>query len=250
MDVDLGDLVIIVLIAGGMYFLLSSGRLQSAVIAPAPVAPVAPRSTVPTAAGTTSAAQSISSGTLDIGNAGGMVIIIPNEGHHGPDDSQTQFPGNAVFVPEKAIVPTGCSIVFLSDDEGHSHVIDVVGMGATKSLNVNGASAPMTFSRPGTFAYSSNKYASVGQRGTITVSAKSAVANKVAGAIWVPQADVARFKQAMSTAGCTVTSEANASRKSSGQSVTSHTLLVYTAVGTAAAVASKLAVVTKMTPYT
>lgn len=199
----------------------------------------------------TTATALSTSGALDVGSAGGCIILIPNEGHHGPDDSQTQFPNpNSTFTPLKAVIPTGCDVVFLSDDPGHTHTITMGAMGSTKSISVDGSSTPIKFTTPGTYEITSKSYASAGQKGSIQVTATRAVPGKVVGAFWVPAADQQRFKTAMSTAGCTVLSSAPGSRKSSGQSVTDHMLLVYSATGTAAAVAQKLATVTKMTPYT
>lgn len=202
----------------------------------------------------TSAQASLANETVDVGNAGGVVILIPNEGHHGPEGSsqynQTQFPKHGVFAPRNTIIPAGAEVVFLSDDPGHSHVINAGAAGRTSSLGENAVSAPIRFNTPGNYPIESIKYASLGQKGTIRVTANRAVPGRVVGAFWVPQSDAQRFIAAMSTAGCQVLSQANASKDADNQSVHDHTLLIYQANGTASAVAQKLTTLTKMTPYT
>lgn len=217
-DIDLETLVIPAIVLGLIYFLFR----KSAIVAP--VLPVAPAP----ATGITSATELMTSETLNVGNAGGLVIWIPNEAHE-PLDKRLS-PKNGVFLPMKAIIPTGCQVAWVSDDASHSHTVTVTGMGGTRAMEADQSSEAITFSRPGTFSYKTNL---TPESGTITVTSARAVPGKVVGAFFSPGGTGA-------ASGITVIS------KSTGKDVCS----VYTANGTAASVAAIMTAVTKSTPYT
>ena len=60
--------------------------------------------------------------TLNVGNAGGLVIWIPNEAHEPLDKRMSEK--NGVFLPMKAIISNGCQVAWVSDDKSHSHTED------------------------------------------------------------------------------------------------------------------------------
>jgi plastocyanin len=54
-----------------------------------------------------------------------LVILIPNEGHHGPDeDDEARFIAQS-FVPETAAISKGTNVIWFNGDVGHEHDIIV-----------------------------------------------------------------------------------------------------------------------------
>ena len=53
-------------------------------------------------------------------NIKNLVILIPNEGHHGPQADEDRFLDQPL-VPQNAIVNKGTNIVWLNGDVGHDH---------------------------------------------------------------------------------------------------------------------------------
>lgn len=52
-----------------------------------------------------------------------LVILIPNEGHHGPgEDDEARFIAQS-FVPETAIINKGTNVIWFNGDVGHEHDI-------------------------------------------------------------------------------------------------------------------------------
>ena len=59
------------------------------------------------------------------GNAKHLVILIPNEGHHGPgEEDESRFIAQP-FVPQNAVINTGTQVVWFNGDVGHEHNIVV-----------------------------------------------------------------------------------------------------------------------------
>ena len=54
-----------------------------------------------------------------------LVILIPNEGHHGPgEEDEARFIADP-FVPQNAVVSPGTRIIWYNSDVGHEHNIVV-----------------------------------------------------------------------------------------------------------------------------
>ena len=220
--VDWGSAAIAILAIGIIFWIASKEAFVGPVLAP-------------TTSTVTSAAQVMSTETLNIGSAGGLVVWIPNEAHE-PVGNKRMSQFNGAFLPTKAIIPTGAQVAFVSDDASHSHVITVTGMGApTKSLAADSSSAAIVFTRPGTFQYKSS-ITKTG--GTITVTATRAVPGKTVGAFFAP---AGRGASAAGAAGVSVLSQSTFGKDE---------CVVYSSAGDAATVAAKMTAVTKQTPYT
>jgi plastocyanin len=94
------------------------------------------------------------------GNVKHLVILIPDEGHHGPgEEDEARFIAQP-FVPQNAVVTPGTQVVWFSGDVGHDHNIVV------RDTNNNNntifetgdfpefeATRPITFNNTGTFDY-------------------------------------------------------------------------------------------------
>jgi plastocyanin len=86
------------------------------------------------------------------------VILIPNEGHHGPgEEDEARFIAQP-FVPQNTIVGPGTQVVWYSGDVGHEHNIVVSDNSGnqifqTGELSELMASRPVTFNNTGNFQY-------------------------------------------------------------------------------------------------
>src|SRR5919108_3882971 len=99
------------------------------------------------------------SGQMVLGNnVKHLVIVIPNEGHHGPgEEDEARFIAQP-FLPQNALVGPGTQVAWFNGDVGHEHNIvvrDVNGVqlfetGEFTELQV---SRPITFDNTGEFAY-------------------------------------------------------------------------------------------------
>jgi plastocyanin len=93
-------------------------------------------------------------------NAKHLVILIPDEGHHGPgEEDEARFIAQP-FVPQSAIVSPGTEVVWFSGDVGHEHNIVVRNGDATETQVFKtgefaefAASRPIMFNTSGNFEY-------------------------------------------------------------------------------------------------
>jgi plastocyanin len=99
------------------------------------------------------------SGQINLGiNVKHLVIVIPNEGHHGPgEEDESRFIAQP-FLPQNAIVGLGTQVTWFNGDVGHEHNIVVRdSMGTqlfeTGEFNELDASRPLTFNEIGDFEY-------------------------------------------------------------------------------------------------
>ena len=68
------------------------------------------------------------------GNAKHLVILIPNEGHHGPgEEDESKFIAQP-FVPQDVVIYPGTQVVWFNGDVGHEHAIIVTDDSDIKSL--------------------------------------------------------------------------------------------------------------------
>jgi hypothetical protein len=87
-----------------------------------------------------------------------LIILIPNEGHHGPgEEDEARFIAQP-FVPQNAIVGPGTQVVWYNGDVGHEHNIVVSDDGANQIFQTGEftelmASRPVTFNNTGNFQY-------------------------------------------------------------------------------------------------
>ena len=54
-------------------------------------------------------------------NVKNLVILIPNEGHHGPGEQDEARFVEQSFVPENAVINLGTNVIWFNDDVGHEH---------------------------------------------------------------------------------------------------------------------------------
>jgi plastocyanin len=99
------------------------------------------------------------SGQMVLGNnVKHLVIVIPNEGHHGPgEEDEARFIAQP-FLPQNAIVERGTQVAWFNGDVGHEHNVVVrdansVQLFETGEFTELQASKPIVFNNTGEFEY-------------------------------------------------------------------------------------------------
>jgi hypothetical protein len=207
-----------------------------------------PKTTNPPTGGTTTgglstAQQIMSTESMNIGTASGLIILLPNEAHETAVKARTSDK-NGYYLPMNATVPLNTQIVFVSDDAAHTHSVDVAGLGKTGSIAEGGVSNVIKCSKTGTFTFKSGE---VPVGGKITVTTTPSTSTTVVGAIFVPANDKAKY---ISILGGKIESESNFTWKADKQSVSQHTCIVYSSPGPITTVAARVGKAAKTTPYT
>jgi plastocyanin len=114
-------------------------------------------------------------------NIKNLVILIPNEAHEDPTQTNKQTRLlNQIYLPENAVVNVGTTVAWLNADAGHRHSITLVDDNTKKIVYDSGrfdnstASKPIILNNVGTFAYSGPSYdrafPNYKMNGTITVA--------------------------------------------------------------------------------
>ena len=181
-----------------------------------------------------------------------LVILIPNEGHHGPDEEDESRFIAQPFVPQNAVISPGTQVVWFNGDVGHEHNIVVTDESNSQVFETGEftelqASRPFMFNNTGNFEYADSVEYEGGfvMTGTITVddekgaTTTNAAANATVGsfdtvgALMVPSMDVERIATSIKDAGFGIDSMHNFQDLRGGQSDTGdeQTLVIWTANG-------------------
>jgi plastocyanin len=193
------------------------------------------------------AASVYDSGQMMLGNnVKHLVIVIPNEGHHGPgEEDEARFIAQP-FIPQNATVTPGTQVVWFNGDVGHEHNIVVRDSNGDQLFDTGEftelqASRPITFNNTGEFAYADTVEYEGGfvMTGTIRVvdekggTATPAATFDTVGALMVPSMDVQSIATNIKNAGFGIDSMHNFKDLRGGQSDTGdeQTLVVWTADG-------------------
>jgi plastocyanin len=193
------------------------------------------------------AASVYDSGQMNLGNnVKHLVIVIPNEGHHGPGESDEARFIAQPFIPQNAIVGPGTQVVWFNGDVGHEHNIVVRDSNGAQLFETGEftefqASKPITFNNTGEFSYAdtveyeegfvmTGKIRVVDDQGITT--APGATYDTV-GALMVPSMDVQSIAASIKNAGFGIDSMHNFKDLRGGQSDTGdeQTLVIWTANG-------------------
>jgi plastocyanin len=193
------------------------------------------------------AASMYNSGQMNLGNnVKHLVVVIPNEGHHGPGEADEARFIAQPFIPQNAIVGSGTQVVWFNGDVGHEHNIvvrDSTGaqLFETGEFTEFQASKPITFNNTGDFAYADTVEYEEGfvMTGTIRVVDDQGVTSTPAatfdtvGALMVPSMDVQSIVTSIKNAGFGIDSMHNFKDLRGGQSDTGdeQTLVIWTAKG-------------------
>jgi hypothetical protein len=196
-----------------------------------------------------------------------LVVLIPNEGHHGPgEEDEARFIAQP-FVPQNAIIGPRTQVVWYNGDVGHEHNIVVSDNGANQIFQTGEftelmASSPVTFNNTGIFQYADTIEYEEGfvMAGNVTVvnqnngAAASTTAGlyDTVGALMVPSPFVQNVVESMRSAGFGIDSMHTFTDLRGGQEGTGdeQVLVVWTAAGKSLEeVALRLGEVSEGLPY-
>jgi plastocyanin len=175
------------------------------------------------------------------------MILIPNEGHHGPgEEDEARFIAQP-FVPQNTIVGPGTQVVWYNGNVGHEHNIVVSDNSGnqifqTGELSELMASRPVTFNNTGNFQYADTVEYEEGfvMAGNVTVvnrnnDAVSTTAGlyDTVGVLMVPSPFVQNISESMGSAGFGIDSTHTFTDLRGGQEDTGdeQVLVVRTAAG-------------------
>jgi plastocyanin len=188
--------------------------------------------------------------TMVLGNnVKNLVILIPDEGHHGPGEADEARFLEQQFVPANAVVNPGTTVAWFSGDVGHERTVNVKDATGSSVLFSSGvitesqASKPYTFNTPGTYNYEAMGDDGVVMKGTVTVkNIQSPVSTPTAaaggsidtvGLLMVQTQEKAKYVQDVKNTGVAVDSTYDFKDLRGGQKGTGdvQTLLVWTSGG-------------------
>jgi hypothetical protein len=184
-------------------------------------------------------------------NAKNLVILIPNEGHHGPgEDDEARFIAQS-FVPETAAISKGTNLIWFNGDVGHEHDIVVTSdSGSADPIYQTGEFTDFearnyTFNDVGEFSYADTVEYDNGyiMRGNISVTDDGSAGDlplqttedsETVGILMVPTQDISQYTSDLQNRGFLVDSVHNFQDLRGGQSGTGdeQTLIVWRAPNT------------------
>jgi hypothetical protein len=153
-----------------------------------------------------------------------LVILIPNEGHESTNQPKNQLPLiNQPYLPQKAIIEKGTSIIWLNADVGHRHKISLNDSNSEKIFDsrffkYNTTSNAIRLNETGTYQYwesdVSKEVPDFVMMGTITVysqgqhNATTVSQNKddIAGTFMVPARFLDKYRSEFEDRGFTINS--------------------------------------------
>jgi len=167
-----------------------------------------------------------------------LVILIPNEGHHGPgEDDEARFIAQS-FVPETAVINKGTNVIWFNGDVGHEH--DIIVTSASESVSpiyqtgefMEFEARNYTFNDIGEFSYADTVEYDNGyiMRGNISVTDDSGSNGELppqttedsetVGILMVPTQDISQYTSDLQNRGFRIDSMHNFQDLRGGQSGT------------------------------
>ena len=180
-------------------------------------------------------------------SANNLVVLIPNEGHHGPgEDDEARFLAQS-FVPETTVINEGTNVIWFNSDVGHEHDIIVTSdADSTSPIYQTGEFTEFearnyTFNEVGQFQFADTVEYDNGyiMRGNISVTddsgntrlQQSLSDSDTAGLLMVPTQDISQYTTDLHSRGFVIDSMHNFQDLRGGQSGTGdeQTLIVWRA---------------------
>jgi len=166
-------------------------------------------------------------------DTGDLVILIPNEGHHGPgEENEARFIAQS-FVPETAVINKGTNVIWFNGDVGHEHDIVVTSdSGSASPIYQTGEFTEFearnhTFNEAGQFQYADTVEYDNGyiMRGNISVvddgvGEEVQRADITLGLLMVPTQDISQYTGDLQNRGFVLDSVHNFQDLRGGQSGT------------------------------
>lgn len=204
-------------------------------------------------------------------NIKNLVILIPNEGHHGPQEDEDRFLAQP-FIPQNAVVNEGTNIVWFNGDVGHDHNLVITNNSTGETVQEKGVFPEfevrnVVLNGTGSYHYADtedyeggfvmggniqvvdNSQASSSPLGTSSNTQDSA---DTVGILMVPTQDIQTHTTDLESRGFNIDSSHNFADLRGGQSGTGdeQTLIVWTTSGMdSSAIASNLQEISSGLPY-
>jgi plastocyanin len=181
-----------------------------------------------------------------------LVILIPNEGHHGPQANEDRFLDQP-FIPQNAVLNKGTNVVWFNGDVGHDHNLVITNNSTGETIHETGifpqfAVRSVALDETGNYHYTDTEDYEEGfvMNGNIQVvdqtqvspSPTSLLGNtqgspNTVGVLMVPTQDIQTYTNDLANRGFTVDSTHNFKDLRGGQSGTGdeQTLIVWTTAG-------------------
>src|SRR5918999_3331984 len=209
------------------------------------------------------------SGQMVLGNnVKHLVIVIPNEGHHGPgEEDEARFIAQP-FLPQNATVGPGTQVAWFNGDVGHEHNIVVrdangAQLFETGEFDELETSRPITFNITGDYEYADTVEYEGGfvmtgtirvadQGDTVTPTPTPTATFDTVGALMVPSMDLQSIVADIEDAGFGIDSMHSFKDLRGGQSDTGdeQTLVIWTANGMDLnEIGSRLQAISEPLPY-
>src|ERR671911_2698572 len=195
-----------------------------------------------------------------------LVILIPNEGHHGPDEEDESRFIAQPFLPQDAVISPGTQVVWFNGDVGHEHNIVVTDESNSQVFETGEftelqASRPFMFNNTGDFDYADTVEYEEGfvMTGNIIVNGQGSGGQVISsssfdtvGALMVPSMMVQDVTDEMRNVGFAINSMHNFKDLRAGQSDTGdeQVLVIWTSAGKSLNdVTSQLGEISEGLPY-
>jgi hypothetical protein len=204
-------------------------------------------------------------------NIKNLIILIPNEGHHGPQSDEDRFLDQP-FIPQNAVLNTGTNIVWFNGDVGHDHNLVITNNSTGETVQETGVFPQfevrnVSFNGTGNYHYTDTEDYEEGfvMSGNIQVADQTQALKPAtgmsgniqssadtAGILMVPTQDIQTYTTDLESRGFSIDSTYKFKDLRGGQSGTGdeQTLIVWTTSGMdLSAVASNLQEFSSGLPY-
>jgi hypothetical protein len=196
------------------------------------------------------------SGTMKIPTSVSSVIIfIPDEAHHPPEDEKTISPMNPNYLPTTLEVPDGTEVGFVHDDPSHTHigiVKDKDGSTIWRTIPVEfpDGSDTRSLSVTGSPYRISDEEFTPPMEGKIVVTSEKSTGSLTVGGFFCPTNQLAECKAEFSEAGFEILSEHNFETESVQKDISGpNTLMIYSTVLSIDDAMTKLGPIIELLPY-
>jgi plastocyanin len=177
-------------------------------------------------------------------NVRNLVILLPNEGHHGPGEGDEARFLDQSFVPDHAVINPGTNVIWFNGDVGHEHDLVVKDNSTGQNIFQTGPftefqTSNNTFDNVGEFNYADTVEYEGGyiMKGNIDVANQRQISSNnegtkfdTVGILMVPTQDIQTYLADLQSRGLTVDSTHNFKDLRGGRSGTGdeQTLVVWT----------------------
>jgi hypothetical protein len=204
-----------------------------------------------------STAQTVfESGTMKVpASVSGVIIFIPDEAHHPPEDEKTISPMNPNYLPTTLEVPDGTEVAFVHDDPTHTHIgivkdKDGSTVWTTIPVEFPDGSDSRTLNALGSPYSVSDEEFSPPMNGTIIVTSEKSTGTLTVGGFFCPTDQVAQCKAELLDAGFEILSEFNFETESVQKDISGpNTLMIYSTLLSIKEAMVKLGPIIELLPY-